>query len=366
MNFSILQQDLWPSLQAVARSCGLKSSLPVLGNILIQTRAGKVILSATNLEVGVVKSVKAAITTEGEVTIPAKTLTEIVANLSNSKINFEATSEQLKIKTDSFFSQINGIAASEFPSIPLSGKEAVKIDPGILIKAIQEVSFSAAADEGRPTLTGILTEIKDKTLQLVATDGYRLAHKTASVKEEASFKALIPRRTFEEITRLLAEEEVDEVALSTSEDQNQMIFSFGQTLLSSRLIEGQFPAWEKIVPTEVKAKVTAERGELLKAVKLASIFARSEANVVKVKNEAGKIIITSEAKELGSQQSEVEAQSDGQTVEVAFNSKFLLDALTTLPTNQVILELSGTLSAAILKPMGEAGLEYIIMPVNLG
>lgn len=365
MKFTILQQDLWPSLQAVARSCGVRSQLPVLGNILLQAEGGKLKLSATNLEIGVVKSVKAEVSEDGDITLPAKTLVDVVANLAGEKIDFEASSEQVKISTVTFSSQMNGIPATEFPTIPLTGKETVSLDPQVLIKALPQVIFAAAVDEGRPILTGILTEIKDKKLQLVATDGYRLAHRVVDTVSDSSFKALIPRRTFEEIIKLISEDEADTVKISTSDDQNQIIFSFGNTQISSRLIEGQFPAWEKIIPTSTKARIIGERAEILKAVKLASVFAKNEANIVRLQNLPNKLFLSSEAKELGSQKKEIDIQSEGEELKIAFNTKYLQDALAAISSSQVIIELSGNLSAAILKPMGEEGLEYIIMPVNL-
>lgn len=365
MKFNILQQDLWPALSAVARSCGVRSQLPVLGNILLQTENGRLKLAATNLEIGVVKTVKAEITEEGDVTVPAKTLVEVVANLTKEKLEFAATSDQLTISTPTFSSLLNGISAVEFPAIPLSGQEEVVIDHQILERSLPQVTFAAAVDEGRPILTGILTEIKDKKMQLVATDGYRLAYKSAAIEKDTAFKALVPRRTLEEVMRLIAEEEVDGIQISTSSDQNQMIFSFGNTQVSSRLIEGQFPAWEKIIPSERVARVVVDRAELLKAVKLASVFARNEANVVKLQNLPTQLVLTSEAKELGNQKKEIEASSEGEEVNIAFNAKFLIDALSAFNNSQVILELSGSLSAAVLKPMGEEGLEYIIMPINL-
>jgi len=365
MKFSILQQDLWPVLSAVSRSCGVRSQLPVLGNILLRTDQGKLKLSATNLEVGIVKSVKAEIIEEGEITVPSKTLTEVVANLSGEKLEFSASGEQLSINTSSFSSQMNGISASEFPTIPLIGKEAVKINPSILQTSLPQVVFASAVDDSRPNIAGVLMEIKGKKLQLVATDGYRLAHKTITVEEDSNFKALVPRKTFEELSRLITEEEVDNVVISTSDDQNQIIFSFGETQLSSRLIEGNFPAWEKIIPTEIKSRIVLDRAEVLKAVKLASVFARSESNIVKLQNLPTKLVLTSEAKELGSQKKEIESQSEGEEIKIAFNTKYLQEALSVIGSSQAILELSGNLSAAVLKPMGEEGLEYIIMPVNV-
>jgi DNA polymerase III subunit beta len=365
MRFSILQQDLWPVLQSVSRSVGIRPQLPVLANILLQVEGDKLKLSATNLEIGVVKSVTAEVEEEGDLTIPAKLLSEVVSNLTGEKITFNGNESQLQISTPSFSSTINGISANEFPTIPLSGKEAVRVDVKTLQASVPEVVFAAAVDEARPVLTGILTEFKAKNLELVATDGYRLAHKSVSLSQTGDFKALIPRRTLEEVLRLVGEGQAEEVLISSSEDQNQVIFKFGSTELSSRLIEGTYPNWEKIIPSEFKAKVIVDKNELLKAVKLASVFARSEANIVKLTNKTDRLVLSSSAKELGSQVKEVEATSEGEELEIAFNTKFLLDVLNVIHTSRVVLDLSGNLSAAVLKPEGETGVEYIVMPVNL-
>ncbi len=365
MKFTILQQDLWPVLQAVSRSCGVRSQLPVLGNILLKAEKDRLKLSATNLEIGVIRTVRADVAEEGEVTVPAKTLVEVVANLAGEELKINSNTDQVEITTKTFSSRLNGIAAAEFPTIPLSGKRTATFTPEVLLKSLPQVIFAAASEDGRPILTGILTEVKDKKLQLVATDGYRLAHKSIPVAENITLKALVPRRTYEEVAKLIGEEETDEVGVSLSDDQNQIIFSFGNTLASSRLIEGQFPAWEKIIPAATLARTIVDRAELLKSVKLASVFARSEANVVRLSSFAQKLVLSSEAKELGSQKREMEAQGEGEEIQIAFNTKFLQDVLTSVNSSQIIIELSGSLSAAILKPMGEEGLQYIIMPVNL-
>ena len=366
MKFTILQQDLLSPLQTVARSCSVRSQLPVLSNILLQTEGGRLKLSATNLEVGIVKFINAEIIEEGELTIPAKTLVEVVVNLAGEKLEFSTNSEILEILTPTFSSKISGISAAEFPTIPLTGKEAVVMDTPVIAKSLPQVVFSAAVDDGRPILTGIFTEIKDGQLQLVATDGYRLAHKIVAVAKDINFKALVPRRTFEEVVRLISEEGAESVRISISQDQNQIIFSLGNTEFYSRLIEGQFPAWEKIIPSSPKARVVVDKNEILKAVKLASVFTRGEANIVKFCDVApNKLILTSEAKEVGYQKKEVEAQVEGEELQIAFNTKFLLDVLGAINSSQVIMELSGNLSAALFKPMGEEGLQYIVMPVNL-
>lgn len=370
MKIRILQQDLYPSLQSVSRSIGSKPTLPVLANILLQTEEGKLKLAATNLEIGVIKKINANIEEEGEVTVPAKTLLDIISSLSD-ELTLESVGEQLKIASKSFNASINGISANEFPTIPLSSENNILIDSKIISSSVSQISFAAASDEGRPVLTGILTQIGKDSLEMVATDGFRLAHKTGQIEMESSdqFKALIPKKTFEEVTRIISEElktsDQDKISISTTENQNQIIFKIGNTEVSSRLIEGQFPSWEKIVPQKFENRTIVEKQDLLKAVKLASIFARDSANIVKLDVDNNLIKINSEAKELGAGESDLEAQTEGTHINIAFNSRYLIDALNSCPTTQISIEFSGNLSPALLKPIGETGLEYVVMPIRL-
>lgn len=373
MKVKVLYNILLPALQSVSRSVGVKATLPVLGNVLIQTDKGRLKLSATNLELGVIKLLNCEVLEEGEITVPAKTLLELVQALPQEEIELESAQELLKISVKKFSATLNGISASEFPTIPLSGEGGLLLKADVLLSSIPQISFAAATDEGRPVLTGILTEVKKDRLELVATDGFRLARKSAMVEngENGDLKVLIPRRTFEEVVRLIAEEldgtdgSEDTIEIKTSENQNQMIFKIGQTQLSSRLIEGSFPAWEKIIPTNIQNRTVVDRVELIKAVKLASVFARSEANIIKIETGKSALKLISESKELGFQEGSIEGQIEGESIVIAFNSKFLQEALSACSASQISIEFSGGLSPALIKPIGEDGLEYVVMPIRL-
>lgn len=363
MKFSILQQDFLPALQAVSRSSGVHSTLPVLSNILLSAQDKILKVAATNLEIGVIKNIPADILEPGEITIPAKVVTELVSDVGPVNLEISSEGDNLNISAGKFKAKINGISANEFPAIPTSTQTPVKFKKESL-EQIQQVLFAAATDEGRPTLTGVLTQTTGGKLDFVATDGFRLAHRKVDVEKDIHFKSLIPKRTFEEVLRILAEEETEDLSVVTSKDQNQVIFQIANTLVSSRLIEGNFPAWEKIIPTEVKTRIIVERGSLLTAIKLASVFAKGEANIVTLNPNQGKISVTSEAKELGQQENEIEAQISGENFPIAFNVKFLTDILQAVSASQVLIELSGALSATLIKPVGMEGLEYILMPVR--
>lgn len=369
MKFSILQQDFLPKLQAVSRSVGVRSTLPVLDNILLSVEGKKLKIAATNLEIGVIKYLSIEDGEDGEITVPAKTIVELISGLGQSKIDFASEGESLMVSSNKFKASINGISSSEFPAIPLSSGKGVDF-PKEALKSCSQILFASAVDEGRPVLTGILTDAKDNKLDFVATDGFRLAHRELQLaplesKQAEGFKSLIPRRTFEEILRIMDEEEVEKVNIAVSENQNQAIFSLGQTIISSRLIEGQFPSWEKIIPTQIVARVIIDKEDLLRAIKLAAVFAKNEANILILNIKKNLLAFKSFAKELGSQENEIEVDMEGREIEVAFNTRFLQDAISNIPSTQVIIEFSGPLSAALIKPVGVEGLEYIVMPVRL-
>lgn len=365
MKLALLQQDLSPALQAASRCVGVRSTLPVLDNILLSVEGNKLKIAATNLEIGIIKFIPVEVSSPGEITVPAKVLVELISGLGPSKIELEGEEEILTLRSGNFQAVVNGILASEFPIIPLSDGKGIGFDKEVLLPCAQ-ILFAAAVDEGRPVLTGILTEVGEGKVDFVATDGFRLAHRQINLPKKSSpFKSLIPRRTFEEVLRVITEDQADSVNISSSQNQNQIVFTIGQTIISSRLIEGTFPNWEKIIPTQISSRALLDKEELLKALKLAAVFAKNEANIVVLTTKKDKLTLKSQVKEVGSQENEIEAQVEGEGVEIAFNTKFLQDATTSSPSSQLSIEFSGPLSPALLKPVGVAGLEYIVMPVRL-
>src|SRR3989344_3090790 len=274
MKFSILQQDFLPKLQAVSRSVGIRSTLPVLDNILLAVEDHgpsdkKCKIAATNLEIGVIKYVSILDEVPGEITVPAKTLVELISGLGEGKITLESEGEMLTVSSGKFKAQVNGISAAEFPAIPMSSSAGI-IFPKDVFLSSHQILYASAVDEGRPVLTGILTDAKSERLDFVATDGFRLAHRSASLpKGSPSFNSLIPKKTFEEVLRII------------------------------------------------------------------------------------------------SQENEVEGDIEGEELTIAFNAKFLQDAVSNIPTQTLMIEFSGSLSASLIKPVGQEGLEYIVMPVRL-
>lgn len=369
MRIKILQQDLIGPLQSVSRSAGIKAALPVLSNILFEAGNNSLKLSATNLEVGVIKEIPAEVIEGGAITIPSKTLNEVISSLSGNEIELNTEGELLKIQSGKFKADLNGISAAEFPAIPQSAIKGFEIPKELFKSTIPQISFAAAVDEGRPVLTGVLTEITDGRFEVVATDGFRLAHKSFSDEKlkGINFKALIPRRTLDELVKLASEEsDAEAIEVSVTDNLNQVVFKVGKTVLSSRLIEGNFPTWEKIIPSQFAVSAVVNKEEIIKGLKLASVFARSEANVIKLNLKKEGIQISSETRELGHQDVTIEAEVSGEELMVAFNFRYLIDAVSVCPGEKLKISFSGVLSPTLVTPAEESkGLEYIVMPIRI-
>ena len=373
MKLSILQENLAKGLSIVSHSVAAKAQLPVLGNILLTTDKGRLKLSATNLETGINYWVGAKIEKEGTLSIPAKFLTEFVSSLPSEKVELEVKENSLFISCGGYKANFVGLPSSEFPPVPtLKDKETIVFSSGNLTKAISQVAFAAAQDEGRPQLTGVLLMIKTDDLLMVATDGYRLSLKKLpgikGIKEVKEFKKglIIPSRTLVEIGRVTNEkEQANEVGLAITPDSNQLIFSTNEAEVVSRLIEGSFPDFEKIIPEKSKTKIICETETIIRAVRIASIFARESANIIKWKIDNGKLRISANATQVGENVSEIEAKVDGAENKIAFNSRYLLDFLNSVETEQIAFEMTNPLNPGVFKPVGDQSYLHIIMPVRV-
>ena len=379
MKLRIPQEDFTKALSIVGRFVASKPSLPVLGNILLAVEDKQLKLAATNLEMGINFWLPAEIIEEGAVTVPAKVLTEFVSSLSPKTVELVLKDQILHLSCGSFEANINGISASEFPSLPkVSGEPTLKLPAQVFSQALPGVCFAAAPDEGRPVLTGVLTDFKDEGILLVATDGYRLSKKLVKVaKKEKIFKGkmklIIPARTFLEVSRIVGEmgtKEEEDLKVVVTKDQNQIIFVFDKIEVSSRLIEGSFPDFNKVIPTESKTKVEVETEELSHAVRVASIFAKDSANIIRLLLEPKVgITLSANTKEVGDNVSKVEAKVSGEKMEIAFNSRYILDFLANVGTQMLALEFSGSLSPGVFYPLLKEGIDktflHLIMPVRV-
>jgi len=369
MKLQILQENLEKAISLTSRFASSKAQLPILGNILITTDKSKIFVSSTNLEISASVQIGAKIEEEGEISIPSKVMSELISNLSKETISLSSEKEQLKISTSSFSSTILGMNSSDFPKIQNSIDEenSISLPKNELTKGLSQVIFATSTDETRPILTGVLFILSEDTLILVATDGFRLSQKRISLKDQNKNiqKVVIPKNILNEVSRLGEEEE--NILFGSQEKEKQVVFGNSNVTLTSRLLEGDYPDFEKIIPKNSTLKVLVDKEEFLRAVKLASIFAREAANVIKLKISKDSIKITSESGQSGNQEAKVDAKVEGLTgeFEIAFNYKFVEDFLHSVPSEEIKIEFSTVDKAGIFTDSSDSSYLHLIMPVKV-
>lgn len=369
MRVSLLQEHLNRALQGASRVVSGRAALPVLGNVLLRTTEGRLRISATNLEIGVTHFLGAKVDEEGEITVPAKLFSEYVAALPGGAIDLVLEGDTLAASQGAFNAHFKGIAALEFPLIPeLREPKSVALPAAELKTALTKVGFAASPEESRPVLAGVLFRRMNSELKIAATDSYRLAEQVISIPVEGEdFQVIVPARAAAELVRLLDDEE-EQVLLQLSE--NQVLFKLATSELTSRLIEGQFPDYEQIIPEKHETRVVIEREALLGAVKVADLFARESAHSIKIefepgatKKEPGKVTISSGATQLGDNTSVIGAQIEGRASEINFNARYLIDLLQVV-SGPLVLEMSGKLNAGVFRSEADPGYLHIVMPLR--
>jgi DNA polymerase-3 subunit beta len=369
VKLSVMQENLARGLSVVSRAVSNRSTLPVLANVLLKTEDAGLKLTATNLEIGITYWVPGKIETDGATTVPAKLLTDLVNSLpTGDRVDLDlGAGDLLHIRCGRFESHIKGIDADEFPAIGAAGERpTTRIAQNVLRRALAETAFAAASDEARPILTGVLAKFEGDQLTLAAADNYRIAVKTIPILDAVpDTSVVIPARALNELARILAD--VDEpVDVVLAGGRNQILFHLDGIDLVSRLIDGQFPNYQQVVPQSHTTRAILDREELLRAVRPAALIAHESANIVKLQVSAdGDAGITVSANaEVGDHVGQVEAAVEGDGTTIAFNARYLADVLTNVDADQFALELNGPLSPGVFKPIGDDQYIHVVMPVR--
>src|SRR3990172_3702798 len=367
MKLSCTQENLHHGLNLVGRVVTPKITLPILSNVLLSTDEGRLKLSVTDLEIGINIWIGAKIEKPGKITLPAKIFSEFVSSCNDKKIDLEQTDFKIDLKSEKYSATLQGTAADDFPSIPeISEKPTCAISGKILEEAIPQVVSATAMDESRLVLSGVCFKfIKDK-LKLVATDSYRLAEKTIPLEKAVGkdYSVIVPLKAVSEIGRILGAVSSENVQVSVSE--NQIRFAINEDIeVISRLIEGNFPDYEQIIPTKYTAKVKINFEDLQSALKIASLFAKESANNIKIKLKApNQMIISARAEQIGTSKASAAAEITGSDLEVSFNAKFIFDGMSALKKGKINFDFSGNLSPAKLYLEDSKDYFYIIMPLR--
>ena len=375
MNVSVMQENLARGLQTVSRAVSSRATLPVLANVLLKTQDAGLKLTATNLEIGISSWVPGKVEDEGEITVPAKLITDLVASLPNQRIDLELSAKDrtLKLTCGGSRASIKGIEADEFPVVAAIGEApTTAVAARALREALSEVVFAAASDESRPILTGVLTRFAGETVTLAAADNYRIAVRTLEVARPvgAELTIVVPARSFAELIRILPDSD-DQIEITVTPNRSQVLFHVEGTDLVSRLIEGQFPNYEPVVPKRDAwtARAVVDREAFLAGARRASIFARDSANIVKVEvggdgSDGSGIAITAHAADVGDNADSLEAAVEGSPTTIAFNARYLIDVLANLGSDEAALELSGPLAPGVVRGVGKDDYVHVIMPVR--
>jgi DNA polymerase-3 subunit beta len=378
MKISCLQENLARGLSIVGRAVATRSTLPVLANILLESDEGRLRLAATNLEVGINCWIGARVEEEGRTTVPARLLTEFVNSLPPGQIDMELNerTQTLNLKCARFEANIKGIDASEFPDVPIAeaigGHDNLHLDVESFRRMIDQAVFAAATDESRPILTGVLAKFHQGGLTLAAADGFRLSVTSADVGVDLdqATSIIIPARALTELARISADQQ-DPIELIIAPQRNQILFHLSNTDLVSQLIDGNFPDYNQIVPKSHNTRTLVSTQELLKAVKVAFLFARDAANIIRFnvvpgsELTPGQVIITGTSAEFGDNVSEIDASIEGDEIEIAFNARYMIDALSVAGTSEVAVETSTPSSPGVIRPVGGDDFLCVIMPMHI-
>jgi DNA polymerase-3 subunit beta len=379
MKVSCLQENLHKGLQTVGKAVANKTTLPVLNNILVSTDGGRLKLTATNLEVGITNWIGCQVEEEGAITVPAKLLVDFVSSLPNDKISMslDERTRTLSLKCARYEANIKGISADEFPIIPeMTEKPVAQIPAPLLKEMITQVAFAASGDDSRPVLAGVYVQIEGREMTMAAADGFRLAKRVTQLDAptDTALKLIIPARSMTELARALPDDEgenAEPVSIVLTSNRNQVLFRHENLEVTSRLVEGNYVDIQRVIPTDWATRTVISTSELLKAVRMASIFAKDSANIVRVQVEPGAdttpgvITVSANAAEVGDNTSQLDCSVDGEAGQIALNGRFLVDVLGVVTTPQVAIETKTYQSPAVVKPVGEDGYLHVVMPMYL-
>ena len=377
MKATVLQENLAHGLSIVSRAVSSRSTLPVLSNILLASDEGRLRLSATNLELGITCWIAARIEQDGSTTVPARTFSDLVSTLPGEQVSItlDTTTQTLNVKGGASTNDIKCISADEFPPLPVPDLEgAVQLNVADFREMIQQVAFAASSDEARPVLMGVLLHVEKDKLTMAAADGFRLSVRKAvlSSPAPAPLSAIIPARCLVELARVASDGEAP-LYMVLPKGRGQVVFRVKDVEVTSQLIDGTFPDYQQIIPRKYTSRTIVSTAAMLKACKQAEVFAREGSNVARLNIKSGngqlqpnEVEITATSEETGKNETIVEATVDGSGVLIAFNVRFLREALEVIKSPNVALETSAANAPGVVRPVGDDNFLHVIMPMHLG
>ncbi|HEY5035853.1 MAG TPA: DNA polymerase III subunit beta [Chthoniobacterales bacterium] len=363
MKFSVTKEKLLECLQQVQNVVSTRTTLPILSNVLLQASGNEVRLTTTDLDVGVRGSFEAQVEKEGATTLPARRLFTIIRELPASEISFEVDGKNAaSIRSGQSFFKILGLPEEEFPPLPkFDDSKVVTIRQKDLRDGLKKTSYAISTDETRYVLNGVLFSFKDNKLTLVATDGRRLAMLDIDLEFPRSHEAdiIVPTKAVAELQRLLTDDGDVRVSLTSG----QIAFDLNNTLLVSKLIEGNYPNYKQVIPGEMKERVTLERETFLNSLKRVSLLASDKSNSIKLNFAKNNIDITANTPEVGEAKESLPVSYKGREFSIAFNPEFLMAPLRNLVEDEVFLDLIDEMSPGVIKI--QSPFLYVLMPMRI-
>lgn len=362
MKLQVTQENLNRALGSVARVANSRGTLPILSNVLVKTSNNRLSLSATNLDIAITHYIGAKVSEEGSITVPARLMQDFVGSLPEGVINLELEETKLHVTTDQYNSVVNGIVADDFPVMPaISDGKSWTISGATLKKGLQQVVFAASSDETRPVLTGVLLQTIGGKLYMAATDSYRLTEKQLGANKE-TIQLLIPASAMQDLLRVIGD---SDEAVKVTHDDLQILFQVGDVELVTRLVEGKYPDYRKLIPEKFSTTATLKRADFINITKVSSLFARESAGsvTIEVDDKKSQISIRSVASQLGENTATASAKVTGSD-SITLNSRYLLDGLNAVTGEEVTFGFNGKLEPTLLSDPQNGDYQHVIMPLK--
>ncbi|MDK2919579.1 MAG: polymerase subunit beta [Candidatus Petromonas sp.] len=359
------QKKLSNAVNIVQKAVSTKTTLPILKGILLEANENKLKLVGNDLDIGIESHIEANIINEGAIVVSSRIFGDIIRKLPDSDVEIEVDSQNnISIKCENSDFKLVGQTSIEFPELPhVQQEDTYVIGQDLFRNMIRQTAFATSQDETRPVLTGALIEIEDNNISMVAIDGYRLALRQAYLNSTTSNKAVVPGKTLNEISRILSNESDGNIYISFTD--KHILFTIDEVRIISRLLEGEFINYEQIIPREYKSKVRVNTKELLNSIERASLLAKEgKNNLIKFSIKDELMYISSNV-EIGSVKEEVNIDLEGDDLEIGFNSKYLLDALKVVDSEEINLEFTTSVSPCVMKPADNENYTYLVLPVRL-
>lgn len=363
MKIILKQENLKNGLHVAGRIIGNTNTLPILNNVLLKTDNGLLYITSTNLEIGLRTQVRCKVEVPGEVCLPAKIISDLITALPSGNIELETTEQGVEIRADNYKTKIHSLPSDEFPIIPqVDRKQVLTLPTQEFKKALESVIFAASNNETQPELSGVLLKTDTNGFRLVATDRYRLAEKIAPLGGTDAREIIIPHRTVQEIVRIIGQQQLDfELILSDT----QLAAVFGETEIVSRLVDGQYPPYQQIIPQTSNTELVVDTQQLLSALRTSGIFSRSNNSVILDYNVDDKLIkISASSHDLGESVITVTADIKGESGVILLNHRYVIEALQTITDSQVVIKVVNDSAPVVFTPQTTSGYLYLVMPIK--